>query len=417
MTRFAERTTFHVSSYSSSSISALVRTTLTISPVQLSVGPLIGAIAGGNSAVVKPSENAPATAAIIERAMNAALDPSCFACVQGAIPETTALLDEKWDKIFYTGSANVGKIIAKKAAETLTPVVLELGGKNPAIITRNADLRTAARRMLWGKVFNAGQVCISQNYHLIEEEAVPGFLKELEKCLKEFYPDGAKASPDYGRIVNDRQWQRLKKMINDSKGKVLMGGTMDEKEKFLEPTVVQVDDINDILIQEESFGPIITILPVKSLDQAIRIANEVQPTPLGAYPFGNRAETDRVLKELRSGGASVNDAYFHGSMPTMPFGGVGESGYGNYRGRASFDCFTHRRSIVSTPRWLESMMGVRYPPYDTKKFDEMRKMIAKKPNFDREGNDKMGFLTFLLTLGAGSTSGGLTRYAILALGK
>ena len=348
--------------------------------------------------------------------MNAALDPSCFACIQGAIPETTALLNEKWDKIFYTGSANVGKIIAKKAAETLTPVTLELGGKNPAIITKNADLKTAARRMLWGKTFNSGQVCISQNYHLIEEEAVPGFLKELEKSMKEFYPNGAKASPDYGRIINERQWQRLKKMIDDSKGKILMGGTMDEKEKFLEPTVIQVDDINDSLISEESFGPILTIFPVKNLDEAIRIANEVQATPLGAYPFGTRAETDRVLNELRSGGASVNDAFFHGSIPTMPFGGVGESGYGSYRGKASFDCFTHRRSIVSTPRWLEAMMSVRYPPYE-KKFDGMQKMLAKKPNFDREGNDKMGVLTYLLTLGSGTATGGLTRYAVLVLGE
>ena len=169
----------------------------------------------------------------------AALDPECYACIQGAIPQTTALLDQKWDKIFYTGSINVAKIIAKKAAETLTPVTLELGGKNPAIITKHADMRLAARRLLWGKFLNAGQVCISQNYTLIDKEVLPAFLGEMEVAMKEFYPDGARASPDYGRIVNNRQWKRLKEMIDNTKGKILIGGTMDETDRFLEPTVIQ----------------------------------------------------------------------------------------------------------------------------------------------------------------------------------
>jgi hypothetical protein len=169
----------------------------------------------------------------------AALDPECYACIQGAIPQTTALLDQKWDKIFYTGSINVAKIIAKKAAETLTPVTLELGGKNPAIITKHADMRLAARRLLWGKFLNAGQVCISQNYTLIDKEVLPAFLREMEVAMKEFYPDGARASPDYGRIVNNRQWKRLKEMIDNTKGKILIGGTMDETDRFLEPTVIQ----------------------------------------------------------------------------------------------------------------------------------------------------------------------------------
>ena len=207
-------------------------------PVQLAIGPLIGAIAAGCTAVLKPSENAPSVAMVLEKVV-AALDPDCYGCIQGGIPQSTALLDQKWDKIFYTGSPGVGKIIAKKAAETLTPVTLELGGRNPAIVTRNADIRLAARRLLWGKFFNAGQVCISQNYTLIDHEVLPGFLKELEVAMKEFYPDGAKASPDYGRIVNTRQWKRLKDMIDNSNGRILIGGTMDEAEKFLEPTVIQ----------------------------------------------------------------------------------------------------------------------------------------------------------------------------------
>ncbi len=355
-------------------------------------------------------------AAVLKAVIDNALDPSCFAVVQGAVPETTALLDQKWDKIFYTGSGTVGKIIAKKAAETLTPVTLELGGRNPAIVTRNADARLAARRLLWGKVLNAGQVCLSQNYTLVDREIFQQFLAEMKAALKEFYPNGAKASPDYGRIVNGRQWARLKKMMDNSKGRILIGGDMDESQRFIEPTVIQVDDINDSLIADESFGPLIPILPVNNLDQAIRIANQVDSTPLGVYPFGTKVETDRVLREVRSGGASVNDSYTHGTIATMPFGGVGDSGQGSYRGRASFDCFTHRRSVVSTPGWMDKLMAIRYPPYEGK-FAKFQSMTRVKPNFDRAGNIKSSWLSKLLTLGAGSVVGGLTRHAVVLISK
>lgn len=275
------------------------------------------------------------------------------------MPETQALLEEKWDKIFYTGGYGVAKIISKKAAETLTPITLELGGKNPAIVTKNANIHLAARRLAWGKTVNAGQVCVSQNYIMIEEEMLPTFLAEFKTALQEFFPNGAKASPDYGRIVNDRSFQRLKQMLDATQGKILLGGTMDESERFLEPTVVQVSSESDSLLVDESFGPLIPILPVKNLDTAIRIANEVSGTPLGLYPFGNKKETARILNETRSGGATVNDSFFHASIPTLPFGGVGESGQGSYRGRASFECFTHRRTVVSTPGWMEKLLAVR----------------------------------------------------------
>lgn len=221
------------------------------------------------------------------------LDPSCYTCIQGAIPETTALLDQKWDKIFYTGSANVGTIIAKKAAETLTPVTLELGGRNPAIITKHADPKLAARRLLWAKTLNAGQVCVSQNFTLVDKEMLQPFVQELRNSLKEFYPMGVKESPDYGRIVNLRQFQRLKKMLDESKGKILIGGTMDERELFIEPTVVLVDSLEDSLIVDESFGPLLPVYAVQDLDEAIRIANEVHDTPLGLYPFGTQQEMDK----------------------------------------------------------------------------------------------------------------------------
>ena len=296
---------------------------------------------------------------IVQKIVEEALDPSAFVVVQGAIPETQKLLDEKWDKIFYTGGAAVAKIISKKAAETLTPVTLELGGKNPAIITKNADIRLAARRLLWGKIVNAGQVCVSQNYTMIDRAVLSTFLAEFKTALAEFYPNGAKESPDYGRIINVRQFQRLKKMLDASEGKILLGGNMDESIRFIEPTVVQVSSPNDSLLAEESFGPLIPILPVNDLDTAIRYANEVSGTPLGLYPFGNKKETKRILDETRSGGATINDAFFHASIPTLPFGGVGESGQGAYRGRASFETFTHRRTVVETPGWMEGLLAVR----------------------------------------------------------
>ncbi|KAE9961267.1 hypothetical protein EG328_004236 [Venturia inaequalis] len=383
-------------------------------PIQLSLGPVIGAIAAGCTVVLKPSENAPNAAAVMEMIIKKSLDSTCYKVIQGAIPETTELLAQKWDKIFYTGNEIVGTIIAKKAAETLTPVTLELGGKNPAIVTKHADIRLAARRLVWAKTLNAGQVCVSQNYILIDKEVLPQFIEEMKKVFKEFYPTGARNSPDYGRIVNNRQWTRLKKMLDETKGRILIGGTMDEADRFLEPTVVQVEDQNDSLISSESFGPLIPIITVKDLDEAIKIANEVHDTPLGVYPFGNKAETDKVLAETRSGGVSVNDGFFHASIPTLPFGGVGQSGQGAYRGRASFEAFSHRRSYTVTPGWLEMMLAIRYPPYKGKQ-KQYTRMSALAPGFDREGNTKTNFLWTLLTLGTGSAAKGLRRMVLVAM--
>ncbi|KAH0542052.1 hypothetical protein FGG08_003517 [Glutinoglossum americanum] len=392
-------------------------------PFQLSLGPFIGAIAAGNTAVLKPSELSPNTAAVMQRIIQECLDSSAYFCIQGAVPETTELLSQKWDKIFYTGSSEVGILVAKKAAETLTPVTLELGGKNPAIISRFADTRLAARRLIWGKTLNAGQVCLSQNYILIDKEVLPSFVDELGIAFKEFYPNGAKASPDFARIVNERHFHRIKKMLDETHGKILIGGAMDEKEKFIEPTVVQVDSLEDSLIKEESFGPLFPLLPVDGLDEAIRIANEVDSTPLAMYPFSKKSEEiDRrmqppspcarlitlpsadaqriVLNEITSGGASINDSFFHGSIPTLAFGGVGSSGQGSYRGKASFDAFTHRRSVTHTPSWLEKLISIRYPPY-AGKISRYKRMVATQPDFDREGKVKGDMLAWVLTLGGG----------------
>jgi len=386
-------------------------------PVQLSLGPLIGAISAGCTGVLKPSEVSPNAAMVLKKIVEEYLDPSAYAVVNGAIPETTALLNEKWDKIFYTGNSQVGTIIAKKAAETLTPVCLELGGRNPAIVTKNADPRLAARRLVWGKLHNAGQVCISQNYIMVEKEILPAFIEQLKIALKEFYPGGQKASPDYARIVNNRHFHRIKKMVDDSRGKILIGGEMDESDNFIEITVVQVDDINDSMIVDESFGPLMPLLAVDNVDEAIRIANTVHSTPLGLYPFGTTTETNKILSEVTSGGASVNDAFFHGSIPTLAFGGVGDSGQGAYRGKASFDTFTHRRSVTTTPGWMEKLLDVRYPPY-AGKLAKFRQMSEVKPNFDRNGQEIKGvgyWVGFVTGLGSSSAKGALLRWAVVLL--
>lgn len=384
-------------------------------PIQLSLGPLVGAIAAGCTAVLKPSENASNAARVMQRIIEQSLDPEAYQCVQGAVPETTALLECKWDKIFYTGGAVVGTIIAKKAAETLTPVTLELGGKNPAIVTKNADPRLAARRLLWAKLVNAGQVCVSQNYIMVDKEILPAFIAQLKVAFAEFQPKGAEHSSDYGKIINERQWLRLKSMLDSTSGKILIGGESNKDTLFFDITVVQVDSADDPLLKDESFGPLIPILAVNDLDEAIRTANAVHATPLGIYPFGTKAETNKILSQTRSGGASVNDGFFHASIPTLAFGGVGDSGSGSYRGKASFDCFTHCRSVTTTPGWIESMLAVRYPPYTDKKMKQYKQMSAKKPDFDRNGNPSGGLIWWVLGLGGKSGSAAGSRWVLVAV--
>ena len=386
-------------------------------PFQLTLVPLIGAIAAGNVAVIKPSEATPASSALMQSILANYLDSSCYTCIQGAVPETTALLNLKWDKIFFTGSVKVAKIVAKKASETLTPYVLELGGRNPAIVTKNADLRLAARRLLWAKFHNAGQICVSQNYILVEESALSHLIKEFKEAIQEFYPDGAKQSPDYGRIVNKPQWERLRGLVHNTQGKTIIGGAMDEADFFMEPTFIQIDNPNDSIMLEENFGPIVIILPYKSLDEAIRIARETQSTPLGIYPFGTKRETDYILDQLQSGGASVNDGWIHCTIPTMAFGGVGDSGTGSYRGRASFDCFSHRRAVTTSPGWAEGLLSIRYPPY-AGKLDTFQNMTSLEPSFDREGKPHGALKTFAGAIWAGSMRlGAMTGYAFALLGE
>ncbi|KXH58791.1 aldehyde dehydrogenase 3H1 [Colletotrichum salicis] len=388
-------------------------------PVQLNICPLIGAIAAGCTAVVKPSENAPATAMVLTRIIEGYLDPDSYRIVNGAVPETTALLNEKWNKILYTGGVNVAKIISKKAAETLTPVCLELGGKNPAFVTSHADLRLAARRLLWGKTLNAGQVCVSHNYVLIERALVKPFIKFLQESYVDFFPKGARESPDFCRIINTQHFDRMKKMLDGTRGQIVLGGETDRDDLYIAPTAVLVESEDDVMVQEESFGPIWAILPYDNIDAAIAVANATDSTPLALMAFGSQAENEKVLSGVTSGGATLNDAFMHAAVHTFPFGGVGYSGNGSYRGRASFDCFTHRRTIAETPGWADKIFRVRYMPYLESELRMSQWLGDVKPDFDRDGRQIIGLKSLvgsILRVGSDSGTGALFRWAIIGAG-
>lgn len=262
-------------------------------PFMLNLVPVIGAIAAGNCVVLKPSESSPRSAMVLKKIFDESLDPECYVCVNGSLPENQCLLEQKFDKIAFTGGKAVGKIVAQKAAETLTPVLLELGGQNPGFVTKNANLKLAARRLLFQKTLNAGQVCLSHNYILVERSVLSKFLGELNGQLRTFMPKGAQKSPDYARIVNKGHFNRLRKMLDASNGKIVMGGKMDEDDLFIEPTAVLVDDIEDSMMVEESFGPIFSVMAFDTLDQAIEIANKVDSTPLALFSFGTDAENQK----------------------------------------------------------------------------------------------------------------------------
>ena len=268
-------------------------------PFQLNITPVAGAIAAGNCVVLKPSEHSPHSAMVLKKLFDEYLDPDCYTCINGGISETQRLLDQKYDKIVFTGGKKTGTIIAKKAAETLTPVLLELGGQNPAFISKNANVKMAARRLMWQKCLNAGQVCLSHNYVLIERPVVSEFIGEINKQYKIMMPDGAKSSPDFSRIVNKGHYNRIKAMLDNTRGKIVMGGSMDESELFIEPTAVLVDSMDDSMITEESFGPIWSILPIDSIDEGIDIANQVDPTPLALFTFGTDGESKKSELAIR----------------------------------------------------------------------------------------------------------------------
>ena len=327
-------------------------------PLQLLLAPLVSALAAGNTAVVKPSELAPATEAEVKKIIGAVFRPEQVAVVTGGVPETTALLKNRFDMIFYTGSSGVGRVVMRAAAEHLTPVVLELGGKSPCIVDRSADLEVTARRVAWGKFLNAGQTCVAPDYLYVEESIREPFLDILEETLRKFYGEDPASSTHYGRIINGRHFDRLAGMIPK---KVRCGGLHDRKNLYIAPTLVDRVSWKSPLMREEIFGP---ILPVLSFTDIGKVIEEIRkrPSPLALYLFTkDRRQERRVLAEVSCGGVCINDAIRHIASEHLPFGGVGESGMDHYHGEAGFRAFSHRKSVMRRSFRLDNSLT--YPPY------------------------------------------------------
>lgn len=316
-------------------------------PVLMTLAPLIPALAAGNTAIVKPSELAPATSAALAQLVADHFDPGLVAVVEGDATAARALLEQPVDFIFFTGGTSTGRAIAEAAARQLTPCVLELGGKSPALVAADADVDRAARRIAWGKYLNAGQTCIAPDYVLVDRRVMPAFLDGLKRHITAFYGEDPRRSPDYGRIVNRRHFDRLSACLGD--GRVVHGGQTNADDRYIAPTVLDDVNVDGPLMRDEIFGPLLPVIPAGSMDEAIAFVN-ARPKPLALYVFSRDRKTQEdVLRRAPSGGACVNDVMFQIASPYMPFGGVGASGYGAYHGRHGFDAFSHLRSVVMKP--------------------------------------------------------------------
>jgi aldehyde dehydrogenase (NAD+) len=328
-------------------------------PINLLLAPLVGALAGGNAAVLKPSEIAAHTSALMADLVPRYLDSEAVSVVEGGAEETQALLDERFDLIFFTGGSRVGQIVLEKAAKHLTPVVLELGGKSPCLVDRDASLEVAARRIAWGRFSNAGQTCVAPDYVLVHEAVELELVAHLRAAVNAFYGDDPRESPDYCRIVNDRNFERLSKLLQD--GEVVCGGKAEAQERYIAPTILRRVSPEAPVMKEEIFGPILPVLTVPNMDAAIEFVTD-RPKPLALYLFSNNEATQhKVVDRTSSGNACINDVIMHMVVPELPFGGVGDSGMGRYHGQWSFETFTHRKGVLSRTTHLD--FPVRYPPY------------------------------------------------------
>jgi aldehyde dehydrogenase (NAD+) len=331
-------------------------------PFQLIISPLIGAIAAGNCAVIKPSELAPHTSSIIAEMIGKYFDPTYIAILEGGVETNQKLLMEKFDHIFFTGGTAVGKIIMEAAAKHLTPVTLELGGKSPCIVDTDINLEHTVRRITWGKFLNAGQTCIAPDYLLVNKKIKQDLVDGLQKCLKEFYGDNPDHSPDYARIINQKQFDRLVNFLKY--GEVIIGGETKPSELYIAPTLIDHVSLEEPIMQEEIFGPILPIIEYTDIAEAIALINS-RPKPLALYLFSqNENLQKRVLQETSSGGVCINDTVMQCGVSSLPFGGVGDSGIGNYHGKASFDTFSHDKSVLQNSFWLD--LKWRYAPYKGK---------------------------------------------------
>ena len=325
-------------------------------PVQLLLTPLVGVISSGCTAVLKPSPYVPEVSDVIEKMIRDTFPEEYVAVVQGDRDVNTALLEQRWDMIFFTGSPSFGRAVMAAAAKNLTPVVLELGGKSPCIIDKDADIKVAAKRVAWGKSLNAGQTCIAPDYLMLHKNIKDKFLSELEKAFGELLGDDPQKSEHFVRIVNDAAFERLKGYLAD--GEVVFGGKTDKDERYFSPTVLDHVSPDSPVMQEEIFGPIFPVQTFSSLDEVIRFVS-MREKPLALYYFGSQG--DKVLKHTTSGGSCINDVIMHIANENVPFGGVGMSGMGSYHHKRTFDVFTHYRSVISTPTWID--LPFRYMPY------------------------------------------------------
>ena len=337
-------------------------------PVQLLLNPLVGAISAGCTAILKPSPYVPHVSEVIEKMISETFD-ECYVCVvQGNRDVNQELLSRRFDVIFFTGSPSLGRKVMEAASKNLTPVVLELGGKSPCVVDSEANIEMAARRIAWGKTLNAGQTCIAPDYLLIHAALQERFVEAFKRELRALHGKDIKRSRHFVRMVNDKAFERVSSYLKC--GRVVAGGEIDPAERYIEPTLLADVEPTSPVMQEEIFGPVLPMIPFNTTDEAVRFINN-REKPLALYYFGREAEGWRFVHRTSAGGSCINDTIMHIANENIPFGGVGNSGMGNYHGRLSFDAFSHRRSVVATPTWLD--LPFRYMPY--KMFALVKKLL------------------------------------------
>ena len=348
-------------------------------PFQLAMEPLIGAIASGNTVVVKPSELAPETEKVISDIIRDAFDESYVASVCGGVDLITKLLSQRFDYIFFTGSVRVGKIVMEAASKNLTPVTLELGGKSPVFVDENFDVRLAAKRIAWGKFLNNGQTCIAPDYVLVHESRKLALIEELKAVIREHYGENIKENPDYGRIINEKQTERLAKILESDKDLVVFGGDFDVEKRYIAPAILDLGKLGDASVSDsaamadEIFGPILPIVSYESLDEAVDRVRYGEK-PLAMYIFSkNKEYTESVKSRISSGNITINDTVKHVSIDSLPFGGVGHSGMGSYHGKYSIETFSHRRGVYRNKARFNIKQIA--PPYNEKAFEFLRKLF------------------------------------------
>jgi aldehyde dehydrogenase (NAD+)/aldehyde dehydrogenase (NAD(P)+) len=340
-------------------------------PMNLCIAPLISALAAGNCVVVKPSEHAPHTSSVIAEGLGHYLDRSAISVIEGGVEEAKALLEERFDYIFYTGSHAVGREVMSAAARHLTPLTLELGGKCPCIVDENSDIRVAARRIVWAKFLNAGQTCLAPDYVLVHENREDELLLSMREAITDFYGDDPRLSPDYPRIINEKHFHRLETLLDGFSP--WSGGETDPDEHYVAPTILRGVTSMSAIMQSEIFGPLLPVIAFKELEEVLDIIRRAKE-PLAIYLFSSdRHVQERVVRLSRSGGVCINDLLFHAALHALPFGGIGSSGFGAYHGRAGFETFSFKRSVLK--RALYPDPSLRYPPYSSRKFSFLRRLF------------------------------------------